>query len=101
MEEVANSELAVKSIPSPDSSRGVIWDFALTFNGYHHWGSFEKCAEVANQERDATLTDLRTCLFFEFQRWRHYGDDPEDEAAPYIRGIVLKIREMVLSDRRE
>ncbi|WP_197446870.1 hypothetical protein [Tautonia plasticadhaerens] len=50
---------------------------------------------MANQERDATLIDLRTCLFFEFQRWRHYGDEPDEEAEPYIRSLVSKIRERV------
>lgn len=92
-DEVPN--LQANGIPPSDASWDDIWQFALTFNGYEYWGSFEKCAEVANQERDATLVDLRTCLFFEFQRWRHYGDEPDEEAEPYIRGLVSKIRERV------
>lgn len=99
MEKVDSSGLVVGDIPPSDAPWDEIWRLALTFNGYRHWGSFEKCAEVANQERDATLVDLRTCLFFEFQRWRHYGDEPDAEASPYIRGLVSKIRELVASGR--
>lgn len=90
-----DSDLRAEYIPPPDASWDDIWRLAVTFNGYQHWGSVEKCAEVANQEREATLIDLRTCLFFEFQRWRHYGDELDEEAGPYIRGLVAKIRERV------
>ena len=94
-----NSELRSEDIPAPDSPWDVIWKFALTFDGYGHWGSFEKCAEVANEERDVTLVDLRTCLFFERQRWHHYGDEPDEQSEPYIRGLVSKIRERSAVDQ--
>lgn len=98
MADTVNANLNLRDLPSPDALWDDIWKFALTFNGYQHWGSFEKCALIANEQRDGTLVDLRTCLFFEYQRWRHYGDDPDDESAPYIRGIVDKIRSILATD---
>ena len=92
-----DSVLRADDIPAPDAPWDAIWAFALTFNGYRHCGSFEKCAEIANEKRDATLADLRTCLFFERQRWHHYGDEPDVESEPYIRGLVSKIRNRVLA----
>jgi hypothetical protein len=44
---------------------GVRVASSLTFNGYNVWGSFETCAEIANAQRHDSLTNLRTCLFFE------------------------------------
>ena len=45
-------------------------------------------AKIANERRDSTLTDLRTCLFFECRRWRHYGDDPDEEDCAVHQGPV-------------
>jgi hypothetical protein len=92
MPELANDELTPASIPPPDAEWGTIAEFALTFNGYKRWGSFAQCAEIANAERHGSLDDLRTCLFFERQRWQHFGDEPDEEALSYIRGVVEKIR---------
>ena len=78
-EPVAPSD--IKSISNADLSERDIrdarvgWDplgiqaFALSFNAYQHWGSFEKCATVANNPwtknlDTLTLTELRTTLFF-------------------------------------
>ena len=51
--------------------------------------------------RDETLTDLRTCLFFEQRCWRHAGWDPDEETMQYIRGIVEKIRYKIASESTE
>ena len=69
-------------VPSPDEEWQEIWWLALTFNGYRHWGTVKECAEVANQERNSTPTDPRTSLSLQLERWRPYGDEPDDEAAP-------------------
>lgn len=95
MPEIANGSLTPTSISPPDADWGTISEFALTFNGYKRWGSFEKCAEIANAERHDSLDELRTCLFFERQRWQHFGDEPDQEALSYIRGIVAKVRARV------
>jgi hypothetical protein len=101
VEVVPNSALRLDDLPTPEAEWPAVWRFADTFNGYKHWGSFEKCAEVANAERHSTLTELRTCLFFECRRWHHYGDEPDEETAPYIRGLVAKVRDKVAAGELE
>ena len=66
--------------------------FALTFDAYEVLGSFEACGEIANARNSETLTNLRTCLFFEQRRWRHFGEEPDSSSMEYIHGIVEKIR---------
>jgi hypothetical protein len=101
LETIPNDALRLNRLPLPDADWPEVWRLADTFNGYEHWGSFERCAEVANQRLESTLTELRTCLFFECRRWHHYGDSPDEEDAPYIKGLVAKIREMVAAGRVE
>lgn len=57
----------------PDAGWDEIGRFALTFNGYKHWGPFEKCAKVAKAKPHDTLTGFRTCLFSEQRGWRYRG----------------------------
>ncbi len=80
MDKIPNSHLIEKDIPSQRASWKKIEPFALTFDGYKHWGSFKRCREVAEvgvalyrekKELNQSLTDLRTCLFFESRRWKH------------------------------
>lgn len=96
MREIVNKDLTLSDIPSPDAGCGEFDEFALTFDGYSVWGSFGKCAEIANARRHESLTDLRTCLFFEQRRWRHFGEDPDEEAMMYLRGVIEKIRSRVI-----
>jgi hypothetical protein len=98
--EIANHALALVDIPAADADWGTISEFALTYNAYMAQGSFEACAEIANAQRHGSLADLRTCLFFEQRRWRHFGDDPDDEAMAYIRGIMEQIRRYVAGGQR-
>ena len=79
-------------IPREKAGWDEIGKLALTFDGYEYWGSFEKCAEIANAQLDSTLIDLRTCLFFEQRRYRHFGSEPQGEDLEYIKSIVRKIR---------
>ncbi len=94
MNDMANHELSLADIPSPEGEWRRIGEFALTFNGYEVYGSFDKCAAVVNARRDGSLAELRTCLFSE-RRWRHFGEEPDDEAMAYIRAVVEKIRAKV------
>lgn len=43
----------------------------------------------------SSITELRTCLFFEQRRWRHYGFDPDEQAMEYILALVDRMREEV------
>jgi hypothetical protein len=106
IETIPNDALRLDDLPAPDADGAEVWRLADTFNGFKHWGSFERCAEIADQhfydqQRDSNLTELRTCLFFECRRWHHYGELPNMHNSPYIRGLVEKIREMVTTGRVE
>lgn len=93
--QIRSDKLRPEHVPDPESDWDRIQQFALTFNGYDHWGSLDRCAEIANARDPKTLTELRTCLFFEQRRWRHFGEVPGGEDMAYIRGLVAGIREAV------
>jgi hypothetical protein len=97
-------------IPSPDSDWSQFGHFALSFNGYEYWGGFGPCGQIANRAQEAytqsqkmpsSLTELRTCLFFEQRRWRHYGYSPDDQAMRYIRALVREIRTRVETQKTD
>jgi hypothetical protein len=92
---IPNGQLTLADLPPADADWGAILPFAHSFDGYTAWGSFEACAEIANARRHDSLAELRTCLFFEARRWRHFGHDPDAEAMAYIRGVLEAIRARV------
>jgi hypothetical protein len=102
--DIPNEDLTRKDIPAPDAPYWRAIDlFALTFDGYAD-GGLTPCAEKGNRARDEyatsgrlppTLTDLRTCLFFEQRRWRHLDTSPDSESMQYIRALVESIRHKV------
>jgi hypothetical protein len=102
--EIANFDLRESDVPAPDAGWHTVGRFALSFNGYEWCGSFQECAKVGNRGADLfresgtlpqSLAELRTCLFFEQRRWRHYGLDPDEPARRYISALVEAIREKV------
>ena len=106
MTKIPNSQLMEKDIPSSGATWKKILPFALTFNGSEHWGSFEKCREIAKvgiaSYRDKkpftqSLTDLRTCLFYEARRWNHLEKSPNKMAMAYIHALLEAIRVRVLA----
>jgi hypothetical protein len=110
MNTIPNVSLELADLPAPEEDWSRINSFALTFNGYDHWGSFEACGEVAERWQQAftregslppTLTELRTCLFFEQRRWRHYGYAPEETAMIYIRSLMAEIHAKVQQGKLE
>lgn len=108
--EIKNDDLSVHDIPPADrENQQEIKEFALTFDGYEYWGSFDACADVANRwlqtwqkkrELPDSLTDLRTCLFFEQRRWNHFGHELDQEAQLYIIALVNAIRAKVQNNDR-
>lgn len=92
---ISTAKLEVNQIPQDDVSVDGLIQFAHTFDGYACWGSFERCAEIANTHDHSTIDALRTCLFFEARRWRHFGETPDDEALFYWRKLVKDIRALV------
>jgi hypothetical protein len=97
MHEIESDDLALRDIPLPDASWNEILNFALTFDGYEYWGSFERCAAVAEARSPGTITGLRTCLFHEQRCWRN-GDEapPNKKTLKYWKSLVHKIRTIVI-----
>jgi hypothetical protein len=94
---IPNTHLQAMKMPPPDADWDLIQRFALTFDGYKYCGSFDRCAEIANRRRHGggggeSLSELRSCLFFEQRRWRHFGYAPDAEGMRYICGLLEEIR---------
>ena len=88
-----NDQLTLKRIPDPDGDISDWERFAHSINGYEDAGSFEACADLANNGTAKTLTDLRCALFFEARRMRHSGGFGSAEEE--IRQLLRRIREKV------
>jgi hypothetical protein len=97
---LSNAELTEADLPaSPDE-----WfQFALSFNGYQHWGSFEKCAAAASRARreedldKLNMTGLRTELFFLARMVHHSGEDLSPAEMARARKIVDAIGNRIRS----
>jgi hypothetical protein len=51
----------------------------------------------AQKELTQSLTDLRTCLFFESRRWKHFEKSPSKKGMEYAHILVEAIRVRVLA----
>ena len=101
MNKIPNSQLMEGDLPSRRAAWKNIVPFAQSFNGYAHCGSVQKCRQVArqgvalhkaNRNLDQSLTDLRTCLFFEARRWKHLEKNPSKAGLVYVHALVEEIR---------
>jgi hypothetical protein len=101
MDKIPNSRLLEQDIPSSRAAWTKIVPFAQSFNGYEHCGSVQKCRQVAmqgvalhkeNKDLSQSLTDLRTCLFFEARRWKHLEKKPTRSGLKYVHALVEAIR---------
>lgn len=92
---IPTERLRPVDVPTDDAGLQSLILFAHTFDGYKHWGSVERCAEIANGTSN-TLEALRTRLFFEARRWRHSGEDPDAESLACWRNLVAELRSRVL-----
>lgn len=61
-------------LPDPND-RSANFEFAMTFNGYEHFGSFEASATAAGSGDRSSLTLIRNELFFVARASRHGDDD--------------------------
>ncbi len=94
------------AVPGPEDPWWGVGDrFALTYDAYRRVGSFDQVARVANQARDAfdvrgevpdTIDGVRSCLFFEQRRWRHFDKDPFADLATkvYLQALLSRLREL-------
>jgi hypothetical protein len=95
MRENDNKDLSQLDISSTDADWSVVRSFALTFDGYDVSRSFAKYVELANTRGHDSLTDPRTCLYFEQPLWCHREKNPDKNAKAYIRSVIEQIRSRV------
>ncbi|MEL6302449.1 MAG: hypothetical protein AAFV47_11050 [Pseudomonadota bacterium] len=74
MNDIRNEDLILESLPDV-ADRDSVFEFAMSFNGFEHHGSFEKCAAAAKSRTREDLSALRNELFFEARASRHRMDD--------------------------
>ena len=53
----------------------AVFEFAMSFDGYKHFGSFEKAFEEARLHRRECLEDILNELFVAARSSRHRDDD--------------------------
>lgn len=96
--------LTASDLSHPGAGADEYERFALTTNGYQRLGTFARCAELGNGaiarwretgELPTSLRDLRCALFFEQRRWRHFGEQFDEETLTYVRALVEAMREIV------
>ncbi|WP_041741178.1 hypothetical protein [Collimonas fungivorans] len=68
------NRLAIEDLPDPDNSQ-TVFAFAMSFNGYEHYGSFSASMAAAKQHKRATLIDVRNELFTAARASRHMEND--------------------------
>lgn len=78
-----------RTLPDPGDRRAIV-EFARSFNGYEHFGSFAACANTAKAKKRETLIDLRNELFFAYRASNHTGDpkvltSAYEELLPYFK----------------
>src|SRR5262245_21288819 len=99
---ILNADLTETDIPGEDAdwnSWSGIPSFAASFNGYQHWGSFEKCFEIGQDRTqplcDLTLTELRTSLFCLYRSICHDDGHITAQDLPRAQAILREIRDRV------
>ena len=104
-EAVSNENLSASVVPPRTASWQVIVGFALTFNGYEIIGQKE-CGALANRVRKEfsastaslrklSLTELRSCLFFEQRRFHHFGEEPDGDDRVFVNALLDAIHQKV------
>lgn len=99
---IRSDKLEIGQVPRAGADLGQIWRFALTFDGYTVWG--DQCGGIANLLLDefqrtgilpVNIRLLRTALFFEQRRYRHFGREPVDKERSYIQALLEAMRSAV------
>jgi hypothetical protein len=112
--QISNEALRIEDVPLPDADRPSISRFARTYDGYQRFAHLGKgkavaaCGKLANTlyghyletgELPGSLDDLRTCLFFENERWRKELD-PRQQRDSFIIKLIDKIRNILTEETR-
>lgn len=105
VEAIANDALRKRHLPKPRAPFTEIVAFAGTYDAYELHGRarssrLANAAVSAYAAREAlpdNLDDLRTCLYFEAQRWILWRQEPNNEAHAYIWALIDAIGERIPS----
>lgn len=62
------------TFPDPDDS-AAIFSYAMSFNAFERYGSFEATADIARKAPRSSLDEVRAELFFKARAARHRGDN--------------------------
>ena len=98
--EIRSDRLAPDNIPDAFPGVEALEPIALSFDAYAHWG--DRCGENAQRAArrfaaDGTLpddlADLRACLFYEHQRLRWAGSEPDRVEREYLQALLDAIRD--------
>ena len=83
--------LKLTDLPKEDD-RLAVFAFAMTFNGYEHYGSLEASAAAAREKKRESIIDLRNELFLAARASRHSESDAYlmryAELLPYFRKLI-------------
>ena len=100
---ISNEDLVLEKITNPESESSdyqETWEkFVLTMNGYNVCGDFESCSDLASQvikePKNASLTELRSALFFlqRRHRWNEYSDPADKNIVHLLKFIREKVRD--------
>lgn len=86
------SGLRLADLPAADDRRAV-FAFAMTFNGYEHYGSLEASVSAAREKKRESIDDLRNELFIAARASRHSDSDAYltryAELLPYFRKLIV------------
>jgi hypothetical protein len=102
--EIRNADLIPSAVPDTPYDRARFEAFALSFDGYAHWGA--RCAQLAEAAAVAFhdhgivpsgLSDLRACLFYEHQRLHWQPTAASDANHRYAQALLDAIRDAATS----
>jgi hypothetical protein len=85
---IPNSDLSLENLPEPTDIRSV-FAFAMSFDGYDHFGSFEAAIKNAQLMKRESLTDLRNELFMCARAYRHCDGDEKEFLKRYAELLPL------------
>jgi hypothetical protein len=104
-DEVPNERLKVSAVPPVTASWDTIVSFAQAIDGYRAIGQKE-CAQLCNRVKSElsrnpvsvqmlSLTELRSCLFFEQRRFNHFGHEPLGADRIFINTLLQAIQRKI------
>ena len=89
---IPNERLKLEDLPDP-ADQDAVFAFAMSFDGYEHFGSFEAAAQNARARSRETLTDIRNELFMQARGSRHRNDDlflnAYQDMLPRLRELLI------------